>query len=62
MGCFINNVTNWSAYMIWQLSGEETLQDWKTANVSAIFKKGDEAMASNYRPVSLICVANMGFV
>ena len=27
--------------------------DWKTANVSAIFKKGDRHNAANYRPVSL---------
>ena len=31
-------------------------QDWKTANVSAIFKKGDKSEASNYRPVSLTSV------
>ena len=27
--------------------------DWKEANVTAIFKKGDRGVASNYRPVSL---------
>ena len=31
-------------------------QDWKTANVSPIFKKGDRTKASNYRPVSLTSV------
>ena len=31
-------------------------EDWNTANVSAIFKKGVKAMASNYRPVSLTCI------
>lgn len=30
--------------------------DWKTANISAIFKKGDRAEKSNYRPVSLTSV------
>jgi hypothetical protein len=30
---------------------------WKTANVSAIFKKGERFKASNYRPVSLTCIA-----
>ena len=27
--------------------------DWRSANVSAIFRKGDRFKASNYRPVSL---------
>jgi hypothetical protein len=29
--------------------------DWRTANVTAIFKKGERYKASNYRPVSLTC-------
>ena len=29
--------------------------DWRTANVVAIFKKGDRHMPSNYRPVSYMC-------
>ncbi len=32
------------------------LDIWKTATVSAIFKKGDRYKASNYRPVSLTCI------
>ena len=28
-------------------------KDWRTANVTAIFKKGEKFKASNYRPVSL---------
>ena len=31
----------------------ELPEDWKSANVSPIFKKGDTFKASNYRPVSL---------
>ena len=30
---------------------------WRTANVSAIFKKGEKFKASNYRPVSLTCIS-----
>ena len=30
---------------------------WKTANVSAMFKKGEKFKASNYRPVSLTCIS-----
>ena len=32
--------------------------DWKFANVSPIHKKGSCAMASNYIPVSLTCLAS----
>jgi hypothetical protein len=35
---------------------EETPIDWKTANVNALFKKGEKNQAGNYRPVSLTCV------
>ena len=31
--------------------------DWKSAQVSAIFKKGDKSRAGNYRPVSLTCIS-----
>ena len=34
----------------------ELPSDWLTANISAIHKKGDRSMASNYRPVSLTSV------
>ena len=32
--------------------------DWKKANVSPIYKKGEKYLASNYRPVSLTCVVS----
>ena len=31
-------------------------EDWKKANISSVFKKGDKHQASNYRPVSLTSV------
>jgi hypothetical protein len=30
--------------------------DWKTANICAVFKKGDKTLCKNYRPVSLTSV------
>ena len=32
-------------------------EDWKTADVTAIFKKGSKSEHGNYRPESLTCVA-----
>ena len=31
--------------------------DWRDANISAVFKKGDRHQAENYRPVSLTSIA-----
>jgi len=33
-------------------SGELPL-DWRLANITPIFKKGDHSLPSNYRPISL---------
>ena len=31
-------------------------QDWKTANVMPLFKKGDKSKPENYRPISITCI------
>jgi hypothetical protein len=33
-------------------------QDWKQANITPVFKKGERFKASNYRPVSLTCICS----
>ncbi len=33
-------------------------QDWKRANITPVFKKGERSKASNYRPVSLTCICS----
>ena len=39
------------------LSSGELPDDWKSANVTAIYKKGSRHIAGNYRPVSLTSIA-----
>ena len=34
----------------------EIPEEWSLANICPFFKKGDRALASNYRPVSLTCI------
>ena len=38
------------------LSSGHLPDDWKTANVAPVFKKGNTNLAENYRPISLTCV------
>ena len=33
-------------------------QDWRTANISPVFKKGERYKPANYRPVSLTCICS----
>ena len=33
-------------------------EDWRCANITPVFKKGDRTMASNYRPVSLTAICS----
>ena len=49
---------NICTYHYWTLLDKMSLPNiWKTTNVSSIFKKGDKSDPSNYRPISLTCVA-----
>ena len=38
------------------LDTDEIPKEWLLANICPLFKKGDRALARNYRPVSLTCV------
>ena len=40
------------------LTTGQVLDDWKEAYVAPILKKGDKHKPSNYRPVSLTCIAS----
>ena len=39
------------------LATGEIPQDWRTANVSPVYKKGQKYLAENYRPISLTSVS-----
>ena len=45
--------------VIFQASIDQAMipSDWKKANVTPLFKKGDRANPGNYRPISLTCIA-----
>ena len=38
------------------LETREVPPDWRSANVSPVYKKGDRYKAENYRPISLTCI------
>ena len=40
------------------LDSGELPEDWLTANISALYKKGEKALPSNYRPVSLTSICS----
>ena len=39
------------------LDSGQVPEDWKKANIAAVFKTGERSIAANYRPVSLTCVS-----
>ena len=38
------------------LQNSSVLNDWTSANMSSLFKKGDKSSAANYRPICLTCI------
>ena len=46
--------------LIFNLSLEtgEVPVDWRTADAVPVYKKGSKSKASNYRPISLTCIAS----
>ena len=53
----LQNSVQFFAHLFQQsLDTGEIPEEWSLANICPLFKKGDRALASNYRPVSLTCI------
>jgi len=48
--CFVEHLT---ILFSKSMESSEVPENWKTANITAIFKKGNKQVPGNYRPVSL---------
>ena len=46
---------SWPTYSM-SLAQGAVPDDWRLANVTPVFKKGEKYDAANYRPVSLTCI------
>jgi len=38
------------------IRSEELPRDWRSANITAVYKKGKKSAVNNYRPISLTCI------
>ena len=46
------------AIFVKSLSSGTLPRDWKLANITPVYKKGDISKPANYRPISLTCVCS----
>ncbi len=46
------------AIFVKSLSSGTLPRDWKLANITPVYKKGDRSKPANYRPISLTCVCS----